>query len=92
MAQNRFALLPPLRDSQSLPPSSLCPRCGGELYPGEFRFLWSGLAVCCDCFRSLAGNWLERFPVEAARVMQVPVLPPEGGVAHDSDGACCGIS
>jgi len=72
-------LLSPLRDAQQCPPEGLCPRCRGELYPGESRFVWEGAAICTDCFRALAGRWLERFPVEAALAMQVSVLPPEGG-------------
>ena len=78
MTPGTMGLLPPLRDTQQCPPADLCPRCRGELYPGESRFVWEGTAVCTDCFQELAGRWLARFPVEAAHAMQVRVLPWEG--------------
>ena len=79
MTPGTMGLLSPLRDEQQRPPEDLCPRCRGEIYPGEYRFVWEGAAVCTDCFQTLAGHWLERFPVEAALAMQVSVLPPDGG-------------
>lgn len=43
---------PPLEDGQSLPHAALCPRCGGEIYPAETRYLWRGRLLCADCLEA----------------------------------------
>ena len=80
MTPGTTGLLPPLRDKQQCPPAGFCPRCCGEFYPGEVRFVWEGVAICTDCFRIAAGYWLEHFPIEAALAMQVQIVPPERGL------------
>lgn len=31
---------------------ALCPRCGGEIYPAETRYLWRGRLLCADCLEA----------------------------------------
>ena len=62
----------PLRDVQQEDPVTHCPKCGGEVWPGEPMFYWNnGGFVCLDCFKSFVSALLESDPRLAAVEMGV---------------------
>lgn len=71
MIRGTSGLQPPLADRQSIPPVCLCLRCGGELYPGEVGYVWNGIQICPDCFKTVVTAWLEESAQEVAAALGV---------------------
>ena len=71
MIRGTPGLQPPLIDRQCIPPLSLCTRCGGELYPGEYGYMWNDRQICPDCFQRVVTHWLEEAAQEVATALGV---------------------
>lgn len=71
MIRGTPGLRPALEDPQSITPSCLCRRCGGELYPGEVGYLWQDRQICPDCFQAVVSAWLEEAAWEVAAALGV---------------------
>lgn len=75
MIRGTPGLHPPLEDRQSIPPIGLCPRCGGELYPGELGYVLDDRQICPDCFKTVVIAWLEESAREVAAALGVEAQP-----------------
>lgn len=62
-----------MEDPQDIAPAAWCERCGGEVYPGERRFLWEGRWVCPDCLTAVVEQMLRDFPETLALEMGLEV-------------------
>ncbi len=49
------------RDRQRAYPAGICGRCGGELYPGDARWLLGGRPLCRSCAAAWALEELAAF-------------------------------
>ncbi len=49
------------RDRQRTYPAGICGRCGGELYPGDARWLLGGRSLCRSCAAAWALEELAAF-------------------------------
>lgn len=53
----------PLRDVQDEAPATRCPKCDGEVWPGEAMFNWNGEGmICLDCFKAAVSALLDSNP------------------------------
>ena len=60
-------------DAQQALPGAYCPRCGGEIYPGEQVYRWEGRELCPDCFRAVVEGLLDLSPLLLAQDLGVEV-------------------
>lgn len=59
----------PLRDSQGLEPGMNCPKCGGEVWPGEEMYRVDGKELCEDCFKGWFWDFWDTSPRRFALVL-----------------------
>ena len=62
----------PLRDMQDEAPAGVCPRCGGEIWPGETAYNRESAGfICSDCFKAAVSKLMEQDPKLVAVEMGV---------------------